>query len=193
MLPLDLDKCLVIQSATIAGFVGLFAQNTWLKTIPLGLQPLECVVPAIQQCLEESFQKPGFENIHSIIYAKGPGSTLGLRVTEMFLSTLQQLHPSIGVHAYNTLVLYALQLKNTDHHILCPNPDHSWQVLSCHKGALRIETLQAPALKDLPYPIYYLPLRKKHPQLPEKAQALPLEGVPRPEVFSEAVLYSVGL
>jgi hypothetical protein len=194
MFPLCSGTSLVLESATAAGFVGILAKNTWLKTTQLGLQPLESLVPTIKECVEETLNHEGFDSIESIVYAKGPGSTLSLRVTEMFLSTLQRLQPSIRLYPYNTLVLYALQLKSTDHHLLCPKPDHSWQVLSyqASSGTMLLEVMSASELEGLPYPLYHLPLRKKHPQLPAKAQAL-LSLVPSPSLFSEPLLYQIGL
>lgn len=194
MFPPFSGTSLILESATAAGFIGFLAKNTWLKTAQLGLQPLESLVPTIKQCVEEALNHEGFSSIESIIYAKGPGSTLSLRVTEMFLSTLQRLQPSIRLYPYNTLVLYALQLKNTDHHLLCPKPDHSWQVLSCQasSGTIFIDIMHSSELEGLPYPLYHLPLRKKHPQLPSKAQALPL-GIPSTSLFSDPLLYQIGL
>ncbi len=195
MFPPSLGTSLILESATAAGFVGLLAKNTWLKTVKLGLQPLEHLLPAIKSCIEETPNHEGFGSIESIVYAKSPGSTLSLRVTEMFLSTLLKLKPSIGLYPYNTLVLFSLQLKNTDHHLLCPKPDHSWEVLSCQasSGTMLLEVMSASELEGLPYPLYHLPLRKKHPQLPARAQALPLLGFPSPSLFSEPLLYQIGL
>lgn len=187
--------CLVLESATVPGFVGLMEGSRWLCYKTLSTQPLESLIPSIKVCVEEALGPKGLEAIQSICYAKGPGSTLGLRLAEMFTRTIQKLRPSIHCHPYHTLVLYALWLNLPHHHILCPRADHRWQVLT-QAGSpanIRLDILDSSQLSSLPYPIYYLPLRKKHPQLPPKALALEISPPIPASLFSNDLLYQMSL
>lgn len=195
MCSLASSLCLVLESATVPGFVGLREGSRWLCYKTLSTSPLESLLPSIQACIEEALGPRGLEAIQSICYAKGPGSTLGLRLAEMFTRTLQKLHPAMACHAYHTLVLYALWLKVPHHHILCPRADHRWEVLTQDgsPASMRIDILDSSQLPSLPYPIYYLPLRKKHPQLPPQALALE-PSYPMPAaIFDNSLLYQVAL
>lgn len=187
--------CLVLESATVPGFVGLMEGSEWLHYKTLSAQPLESLLPSIKVCVEEALGPNGLEAIQSIRYAKGPGSTLGLRLAEMFIRTLQKLRPSIHCHPYHTLVLYALWLNIPFHHLLAPRPDHRWQVLTQAGSPARIQLdiFDSSQLSSLPYPIYYLPLRKKHPQLPPKALALELSTPLPARLFSKDLLYQMSL
>lgn len=195
MHPSPSSLCLVLESATVPGFVGLRAGSQWLCYKTLSTSPLESLLPSIQACIKEALGPKGLEAIHSIRYAKGPGSTLGLRLAEMFSRTLQKLLPSMACYPYHTLVLYALWLNVPHHHILCPRADHRWQVLTQEgsPASIRLDILDSSQLSSLPYPIYYLPLRKKHPQLPPQALALELSAPLPASLFSNALLYHIGL
>lgn len=187
---------LVIESATFPGFVGLLKDSRWLQYKALSTQPLESLIPSIYTCIQETLGEKGLEAVDSIIYATGPGSTLGLRLAEMFVRTLQTLRPSLRLYPYNTLVLYALLLASP-HHILCPRPDHRWQVLTqegpLSTDSLKIETLESSQLSALPHTLYHLPLRKRHPHLPPRAQPVELSLPLPPTVFSNALLYQTRL
>lgn len=195
MHPPPSSLCLVLESATVPGFVGLREGSQWLYYKRLSTPPLESLLPTIHSCIEAAIGPKGFEAIQSICYATGAGSTLGLRLAEMFVRTLQKLRPAIAFYPYHTLVLYSLWLNMPFHHLLCPRADHRWQVLTqaASPASMRLEVFDSPQLSTLPYPIYVLPLRKRHPQLPSRALALELSGPIPASVFAKDLLYPISL
>lgn len=88
------DSCgsgswLLIDAAGPSSVIGIVQQGNWLGKQKSDSDFLAMLQPATATILEETQMK--LENLSGALYATGPGSTLGLRLAAMFISSLMQM------------------------------------------------------------------------------------------------------
>lgn len=153
--------------------------NTWLSFYVTEDHPTQAIPQGIEQGLKKAALS--IHDLTDICYCRGPGSTLGTRLTEMTVrglqSTLAQLQ-GVNYHPYNSLVLGARMLESFEKEaycILAPTTDKKWYLLkpSSPEAPPVWETISNldPILKTSSN-VYYLPVRKVSPLLAQSAKAI---------------------
>jgi tRNA A37 threonylcarbamoyladenosine modification protein TsaB len=99
---------LVLDAAGPELYAGIAADGRWLHLAKRREGALEALPAAVQDCLAKTSVR--LEDLKGCLYARGPGSTMGLRLACMFIRTLTAL-PHLGswkTAGYNTLLVAAL-------------------------------------------------------------------------------------
>jgi tRNA A37 threonylcarbamoyladenosine modification protein TsaB len=149
-----------------------------------------------------------FPDIHSLHYVCGPGSSLGLRIACMAISTWKTAYPGLRLQAAHTLPAYAAL------HGLCPDAPPAFTLLAQHRkdtwyqvahengNISTMNTLSDDEVSKLEGNLYHLPQRKfatspptssqpLSPYLPALTEILQIPGlfqtVEKPTVFPEIV------
>jgi tRNA A37 threonylcarbamoyladenosine modification protein TsaB len=84
--PLLAGRWLLIDAAGPTSVAGLIEQDQWIVMEKTDKGFLEWLEPAIKSVLSKSSSQ--LPDLSGIIYASGPGSTLGLRLSALFCRTL---------------------------------------------------------------------------------------------------------
>ena len=126
---------LVIDCSHKENFIGLFKDtDNWICQRKFNGQPFEDLVENLKSTLSEaSIDKAEISRFYT---PHSPGSTLGIRVTQMMIQgLLKTCCISAKLTQYNGLYLSALLLfekeieKGTNNYLLTENGRHSWNVL----------------------------------------------------------------
>lgn len=103
---------LVIDTSHKENFIGLFNENeNWLKIENFSQTPYEALTYAFKNILAVS--KISIDSIEKLFIPCAPGSTLGIRMTQMFIhGLLASLSHKPAICTYNGLFLSALHLAD---------------------------------------------------------------------------------
>lgn len=168
---LHLNKLyLVIDVSTTCAIIGLLMNKEWLaykEQTNLNPTALAGWVQELLKCNKQSIQ-----SLDAVIYSEGPGSTLGVRTSQIFIHTLCLLNPHLQRYPYNSMLAASFTISQNQYHLISPGPNASFYELTYDKGALLQTSINKLSTNLFTYPIYYLPLRKTHPFLQENANAL---------------------
>ncbi len=112
--PLLAGRWLLIDAAGPNSVAGLIEQDRWIAMEQADEGFLESLEPAIESLLSKSGTQ--LPDLSGIVYASGPGSTLGLRLSALFCRTLLGL-PELthwSCWQYQNLELAIMDLRNED-------------------------------------------------------------------------------
>ena len=146
---------LVIDCSHKENFIGLFKDaDNWICQRKFNGQPFEDLVENLKSSLSEaSIDKA---NISRFYTPHSPGSTLGIRVTQMMIhGLLKTCCISAVLTEYNGLYLSALLLfdkeieKGTNNYLLTENGRHSWNVLKIDQNLKIKPVIQQYGLEEL--------------------------------------------
>ena len=146
---------LVIDCSHKENFIGLFkGMDNWICQRKFNGQPLENLVENLKSTLSEaSIDKAEISRFYT---PHSPGSTLGIRVTQMMIQgLLKTCCISAKLTQYNGLYLSALLLfykeieKGTNNYLLTENGRHSWNVLKIDQNLKTKPLIQQYGLEEL--------------------------------------------
>ena len=146
---------LVIDCSHKENFIGLFKDtDNWICQRKFNGQPFEDLVENLKSTLSEaSIDKAEISRFYT---PHSPGSTLGIRVTQMMIQgLLKTCCISAKLTQYNGLYLSALLLfekeieKGTDNYLLTENGRHSWNVLKIDQNLKIKPLIQQYGLEEL--------------------------------------------
>ena len=146
---------LVIDCSHKENFIGLFKDtDNWICQRKFNGQPFEDLVENLKSTLSEaSIDKAEISRFYT---PHSPGSTLGIRVTQMMIQgLLKTCCISAKLTQYNGLYLSALLLfekeieKGTDNYLLTENGRHSWNVLKIDQNLKIKPVIQQYGLEEL--------------------------------------------
>ena len=172
---------LVIDCSHRENFIGLF-ENTdcWLLERKFHGQPFEELIDNLKCLLAEN--SINLSEISDFYTPHSPGSTLGIRVTEMMIhGLLKTACPSAELTQYNGLHFSALLLEedsheaNSNNYLITEKGRLSWSVLKIDtnlKLRPEIQPLSAEALSKLDGNFFYIPQLKTWSKPPLNAKEL---------------------
>ena len=146
---------LVIDCSHKENFIGLFKDtDNWICQRKFNGQPFEDLVENLKSTLSEaSIDKAEISRFYT---PHSPGSTLGIRVTQMMIQgLLKTCCISAKLTQYNGLYLSALLLfekeieKGTNNYLLTENGRHSWNVLKIDQNLKIKPVIQQYGLEEL--------------------------------------------
>ena len=146
---------LVIDCSHKENFIGLFKDtDNWICQRKFNGQPFEDLVENLKSSLSEaSIDKAEISRFYT---PHSPGSTLGIRVTQMMIQgLLKTCCISAKLTQYNGLYLSALLLfdkeieKGTNNYLLTENGRHSWNVLKIDQNLKIKPVIQQYGLEEL--------------------------------------------
>ena len=146
---------LVIDCSHKENFIGLFKDtDNWICQRKFNGQPFEDLVENLKSTLSEaSIDKAEISRFYT---PHSPGSTLGIRVTQMMIQgLLKTCCNSAKLTQYNGLYLSALLLfdkeieKGTNNYLLTENGRHSWNVLKIDQNLKTKPLIQQYGLEEL--------------------------------------------
>ena len=146
---------LVIDCSHKENFIGLFKDtDNWIFQRKFNGQPFEDLVENLKSTLSEaSIDKAEISRFYT---PHSPGSTLGIRVTQMMIQgLLKTCCISAKLTQYNGLYLSALLLlekekeKGTNDYLLTENGRHSWNVLKIDQNLKTKPEIQKYGLEEL--------------------------------------------
>ena len=146
---------LVIDCSHKENFIGLFKDtDNWICQRKFNGQPFEDLVENLKSTLSEaSIDKAEISRFYT---PHSPGSTLGIRVTQMMIQgLLKSCCISAKLTQYNGLHLSALLLfdkeieKSANNYLLTENGRHSWHVLKIDQNLKIKPLIQQYGLEEL--------------------------------------------
>ena len=146
---------LVIDCSHKENFIGLFKNtDNWICQRKFNSHPFEDLVENLKSTLSEaSIDKAEISRFYT---PHSPGSTLGIRVTQMMIQgLLKTCCNSAKLTQYNGLYLSALLLfdkeieKGTNNYLLTENGRHSWNVLKIDQNLKIKPVIQQYGLEEL--------------------------------------------
>lgn len=160
---------LVIDCSHKENFIGLFKNtDTWLRERKFNGQPFEDLIENVKSILAEA--AIDCSEISHFYTPHSPGSTLGIRVTQMtILGLLKTCCLSAELTQYNGLYLSALLLLeegieiNSSNYLITENGRHSWNVLKIDpnlKIKPEIQQYGIEALAKMEGNFFYIPQMK---------------------------------
>lgn len=163
---------LVIDCSHKENFIGLF-KNTdrWVIEHKFIGQPFEDLVKNLKNTLVDAGVR--HSQITRFYTPHSPGSTLGIRVTQMMIQgLLKTCCPDAQLTEYNGYYLSALLLleegveANKSNYLITENGRHSWKVLKIDNNLKirpEIQRYELEALSKLEGNIFYIPQVKTWP------------------------------
>ena len=146
---------LVIDCSHKENFIGIFkGTDNWICQRKFNGQPFEDLVENLKSTLSEStIDKAEISRFYT---PHSPGSTLGIRVTQMMIQgLLKTCCNSAELTQYNGLYLSALLLlekeveKGTNNYLITENGRHSWNVLKIDQNLKKKPEIQQYGLEEL--------------------------------------------
>lgn len=172
---------LAIDCSHRENFIGLF-ENTdkWLLKCTLNGQPFEELIEKLKCLLVEG--SINLSEISHFYSPHSPGSTLGIRVTQMMVQGFMKTAcPSAKFTQYNGLHFSALLLEgkneetNSNNYLITENGRHSWNVLKIDahlKLRPEIQQYGSEALSNLEGNFFYIRQMKTWSNPPVNAKEL---------------------
>ncbi|MDG1701979.1 MAG: hypothetical protein P8I61_03590 [Opitutae bacterium] len=160
---------LVIDCSHKDNFFGLFNdKNNWLFEHKFSGQPFENLIENLKEVLAEySIDKSEISHFYT---SHSPGSTLGIRVSQMmiegFLKTCcrsAKVTYYSGLHISALLLFEELKALNTVNYLITENGRHSWNVIKIDSDLQSqpvIHQYAPDALVDLEGDFFYIPQMK---------------------------------
>lgn len=160
---------LVIDCSHKENFIGLFEDDhTWLFQQRFSGQPFENLIINLESALGEyDIDK---RDISHFFTPDSPGSTLGIRVTQMMIAGfLKTFCRSAQLSYYNGLYMSALSLleegvqSNSNNYLITENGRHSWNVIIIDENLKKrpeIKQYTSDALAELGGNFFYIPQLK---------------------------------
>ena len=181
---------LLLDTSRKVPVFGVFSKNLPLQLCSGVGNTLEVFIAALRQYLEN--KNLTWKEISEIVFCEGPGSTLGIRVVNLFLSTLQVATKSFPlIRSFNSMILHGKMLWDEGNRI------QKWVLVSDYKNqkflALdshstlseeSIRVITDSTLASLDEKIYFIPQRRDTLPMVRNYQKIPYQ----PEKFSEVLL-----
>lgn len=180
---------LLLDTSRKVPIFGVFS-----KSLPLQLcsgvgNTLEVFIVALRQYLEN--KNLTWKEISEIIFCEGPGSTLGIRVVNLFLSTLQVATKSFPpIRSFNSMILHGKMLKEEG------DRTQKWVLVTDYKNqkflALdscstlteeSIKVITDSTLTSLAEKVYFIPQRKETLPFVGTYQKIPYSSEKFSEIF----------
>ena len=146
---------LVIDCSHKENFIGLFKDtDKWISQRKFNSQPFEDLIENLKSTISEaSIDKAQISRFYT---PHSPGSTLGIRITQMMIQgLLKTCCISAKLTQYNGLYLSALLLldkeieRGTNNYLLTENGRHSWNVLKIDQNLKTKPLIQQYGLEEL--------------------------------------------
>ena len=169
---------LVIDTSHSENFIGLFNEsNDWLIAKAFTSSPYEALPYHFNEVIKDS--NTNLKTIESIYMPCAPGSTLGIRIAQMFVQGLITAHPyqpQVHVHTYNGFFLSALYLKNfikdnQEAHLIAENGRDKWNSINLNDlEKPKVSILNGDKLPLISGDIYVIPQSKSWKTPPKTAR-----------------------
>lgn len=183
-------KLLLDTTRKVPNF-GIFSKKIPLQLCSGVSNTLEIFIIALRQYLEN--KQLTWKDISEIVFCEGPGSTLGIRIVNLFLATLQVAATGFPkVRSFNSMVLHGKMLwleDNNNHWFLVTDyKNQKYLVLESQStmSAESIKVITHSALASICEKIYFIPQRSESLPIVRTYQKITYQ----PERFSEILLES---
>ncbi len=172
-------NALWLDTSSLETSIALLQDGRLLTHRTSETNTLDFLFSGLAGCLRE--QDLAFQDLGTIYYCEGPGSSLGLRIAAMALKTWKATHPGLRLSTCRSLPLHAALLAHSTETPECftlvaQHRKGTWFSLQydCNDGSrLEMNTLSDEEIPEIEGPVYHMKQRKFATEPP--AHFLPLE------------------